>query len=218
MGLPQGLRDGGFLSRVGKRSTCPGTCLGTGHLPRMSQRPPLPPHGSDGTQWAHPLCPLGQSRSAPSRRGGGSEKGGLAGTPPPPRVPRMVPAEGGPKSFQVKSSWHQRRRSKILAASLKHWKGRRGGESRQGGGGGAPLLLRCTAVLNTSLGGWGWRSGTVQSNCEKLRKSPGKLWANAGKCGAATKPPKASRGTTSAQAAQNASASLQTKHCGKKIP
>ena len=46
----------------------------------------------------------------------------------------MVPAEGRPKNLKLKSSWHRRRRSKILAVSLEHWKGRRG-----------LLLLRCTA-------------------------------------------------------------------------
>ena len=39
----------------------------------------------------------------------------------------MVPAEGGPKVLKPKSSWHRRRGSKILAVSLKHWKGRRRG-------------------------------------------------------------------------------------------
>ena len=39
----------------------------------------------------------------------------------------MAPAEGGPKILKVQSSWHRRRRSKTLAVSLKHWKGRRGG-------------------------------------------------------------------------------------------
>ena len=48
--------------------------------------------------------------------------GGLAGAPPPPIVPQGA-AEGGPKIFNLKSSW---RRSKILAVILKHWKGRRG--------------------------------------------------------------------------------------------
>ena len=52
------------------------------------------------------------------RRGGG---GGVAGTPPPPYSPRRRWAEN------FESSWHRRRRSKILAVSLKHWKGRRGG-------------------------------------------------------------------------------------------
>ena len=52
----------------------------------------------------------------------------------------MVPAEGGPKFLKLESSWHRRRRSKILAVSIQHWKGR--------GGGGGGLLLRCTAVLS----------------------------------------------------------------------
>ena len=41
----------------------------------------------------------------------------------------MVPAESGPKCFKLKSSWH---RNKMLAFSLKHWKGRRGAGSEQG--------------------------------------------------------------------------------------
>ena len=36
----------------------------------------------------------------------------------------MVPAEGGPNILKLKSSWHRRRRSKILAVSLKGSKGR----------------------------------------------------------------------------------------------
>ena len=51
--------------------------------------------------------------------------------------PPMVPTEGGPKFLKLKSSWHRRRRSKILTVSLKHWKGKRGGF--QGGGGRAEL-------------------------------------------------------------------------------
>ena len=39
----------------------------------------------------------------------------------------MVPAEGGLKILKLRSSWHRRRRSKILDVSLEHWKGRRGG-------------------------------------------------------------------------------------------
>ena len=53
----------------------------------------------------------------------------------------MVPAEGGPKNCNLKSSWRQRRqerRSKILAVSLKYWKGRRGGGGFRGGGGYPP--------------------------------------------------------------------------------
>ena len=59
---------------------------------------------------------------------------------PRARRPRTLagwpPAEGGPNIVKRKSSWHRRRRSKSLAVSLRHWKGR---------GGGNPLLLRrCT--------------------------------------------------------------------------
>ena len=65
----------------------------------------------------------------------------------------MVPAEGEPKILKLKSSWHRRPRSQVLAVSLKHWKGRRGGGG--GGGGYPPLLLRCTAVLMHPSGGGG---------------------------------------------------------------
>ena len=41
--------------------------------------------------------------------------------------PPMVPAEGVQKNFTLKSSWHQRRQSKILAVGVKNWKGRGGG-------------------------------------------------------------------------------------------
>ena len=70
--------------------------------------------------------------------GGG---GGLAGSP------LLLGSPYGPLKFlKLKSSWHRRRRSKILALSLKHWKG-------SGGGGG--ILLRCTAVLIHHWGGGG---------------------------------------------------------------
>ena len=59
------------------------------------------------------------------RRGGG---GWLR--PPSSQGPPMVPAKGGPKNLKRKSSSHRRHRSKILAVSLKHWKGRRGGGIR----------------------------------------------------------------------------------------
>ena len=66
----------------------------------------------------------------------------------------MVPAEGGPKFLKLKSSWHRRRRSKILAVSLKHWKGRRGGGgggSRGGVQGGYPPPPALYGCFNTSL-------------------------------------------------------------------
>ena len=65
----------------------------------------------------------------------------------------MSTPKGGRKILKRKSSWHRRRRSKILAVSLKHYKrrreGGRGSKGREVGGSGAvpPLLLRCTAVL-----------------------------------------------------------------------
>ena len=84
--------------------------------------------------------------------GEGVGRGDLKGTgggggwlgPPPPRVPLRSPLKAA-EIFTLKSSWHRRRRSKILAVSVKHRKGRRGGG--RGGGGGGGLLLRCTAVL-----------------------------------------------------------------------
>ena len=54
--------------------------------------------------------------------------------------------EDGPNTLKHKSEI-RRRRSKILAVSLNHGKGRRGGGG-VGHGGVPPLLLWCTAVLN----------------------------------------------------------------------
>ena len=64
---------------------------------------------------------------------GGSERVGGWRVGPFSQGPPVVPAEGGPNILKLKSSWHRRLRSKILAVSLKHWKGRRGG-----GPGGVP--------------------------------------------------------------------------------
>ena len=64
-------------------------------------------------------------------RGVGQGRALLLGSPGGPR----------PKASRKFLGLHPlRRRSKLLAVSLKHWKGRRGR-------GGPPLLLRCTAVL-----------------------------------------------------------------------
>ena len=79
------------------------------------------------------------------RRGGG---GGVRQDPSSSQGPPMVPAECGPKIMNFESSGHLRRRRKILAVSLKHWKGRREGGSR--GGGGATVVSRS----NASLGSW----------------------------------------------------------------
>ena len=57
--------------------------------------------------------------------GGVSERGG--GRVGWDTLPPTVPTEGEPRILKLPSSWHRRRRSKILAFSLKHWKGRRGG-------------------------------------------------------------------------------------------
>ena len=83
--------------------------------------------------------------------GGGSEGGwkGFALGPPSSQGPPVVPAEGGPNILKLQSSWHRRRRSKMLAVSLKHWKGN-GEEGRRGP---PPPLLRCTAVLMHMTGG-----------------------------------------------------------------
>ena len=64
---------------------------------------------------------------------GGEGEGGLAATPILLGSP-YGPRRGRAKNFKLKSCWHRRRQSKILAVSLKHWKRRRGGGSRGGGG------------------------------------------------------------------------------------
>ena len=62
--------------------------------------------------------------------GGLKGGGGVWLGPPSSLAPPVVPAEGRPKILKLKSSWH---RSKILAVSLKHWKGRRRGGGSRGG-------------------------------------------------------------------------------------
>ena len=100
------------------------------------------------------LCwPKGRGGRVREGEGGVYEGGGgWLGTTSSPGSP-MVPAEGGPNILKLKSSWHRRRPSKILAVSLQHWKGERGGGP--GGGVPPPLLLRCTAVLIHHGGGGG---------------------------------------------------------------
>ena len=76
---------------------------------------------------AAPTAPA--SKATKYERGGGALKGrGEGGVwlgPPSSQGPPMVPAEGRPKNKKLKLSGRQRRRSKTLAVSLKHWKGRR---------------------------------------------------------------------------------------------
>ena len=82
------------------------------------------------------------------------EGGGWA--PPPPRVALWPPPKAGQTFLKLQSSWHRRRRSKILAVSLKHWKGRKGGGGGGSRGGVPPLLLRRTAgLIHHWAGGWG---------------------------------------------------------------
>ena len=57
------------------------------------------------------------------RRGGG----GFGWDPLPPRVPLWSPRKTGQQFLKLKSSWHRRDRSKILAVSLKL-------EGEEGGG------------------------------------------------------------------------------------
>ena len=94
--------------------------------------------------------------------GGGSEGGGGGGWLGPPSSwgPPMVPAEGGPKNFKLKSSWRQ---SKILAVSPKHLE-----EEEEGGGGGVrggtpppPTVYGCsnTWLLRGKPFSTGLRSG-----------------------------------------------------------
>ena len=64
----------------------------------------------------------------------GGREGGLAGTPSS-QGPPVVPSR---RILKRKSSWHRRRRSKILAVSLQHWKGGKGGGSRGVQGGPTP--------------------------------------------------------------------------------
>ena len=70
-------------------------------------------------QPSHPPSPPPPPRDVLEVGGGGLGHPSSLGPP-------MVPASGRPKIFQLQSSWRRRRRSKILAVSLKHWKGRRG--------------------------------------------------------------------------------------------
>ena len=162
--------------RIG--SVWPRALAGVGHSP-IPSHPPVP-HQPANKQWPGcmswgwgPCGTLGEGVGTKTDGGGvpctdregavvghgqGCIRGGGRvgwGPPPSSQGPPVVLAEDGPKTFQRKSSWHQRRRSKSLAVSLKHWKGRRGVQGGGGGGGTPPpRLLRCTAVL-IHRGGWG---------------------------------------------------------------
>ena len=95
----------------------------------------------------------------PSAAHNGVPRGGFGWDPPPPRVPLQSPPKAWPEILKLKPSWRQRRRSKILAVSLKHWKGRRGGGKEGLWGGGAPPTVYSRS--NTSLAGG--RPGVLRS-------------------------------------------------------
>ena len=108
--------------------------------PLWPRQSPNPPPAAGGAALCTPGRPHGRVRQTtrPQRRTCAPTRprhifaGGGAGCLGPPLLPGSLP---GPKIFKRKSSWHRRRRRKILAVSLKHWKGRTGGgEGGQGGG------------------------------------------------------------------------------------
>ena len=78
---------------------------------------------------------------------GGSEGGVWLGPP----LLRGSPYGPRRNVLKRKSSWHRRRRSKILDVSLKHWKGRRRGRGPRGGG--VPPPPAAYDRSNTSLQG-----------------------------------------------------------------
>ena len=92
------------------------------------------------------------------------------GGPPSPRVPRRSPSKAGYKILNRKSSWHRRGRSEMLAVSLKHWKGRRGGGKGVQGGGTPPTVY---GPSHTSLGMGGGGSGRAGVNDLPCRVGPG---------------------------------------------
>ena len=125
----------------------------TRRAPRNSSAPPIarpaipPPHPSRHPRQLPPtpcaprdncLPPVSPPRQHPPQ-GSNRRGGGFGRTPPPPSVPLWSPPKGDRKILKRKSSWHRRRRSKILAVSLKHCKrrreGGRGSKGREVGGG-----------------------------------------------------------------------------------
>ena len=78
--------------------------------------------------------------AVPGTRGQGSMRtggrGGLAGTPPPPRVPLWPPPKVGQKILKRKSSWHRRRRKEKFGCRPQTLE-------REGGEGGATPPSSC---------------------------------------------------------------------------
>ena len=88
---------------------------------------------------------------------GGREGGGFGRTLPPPMGLLWSPPKAGRKFLKLQSSWHRKRRSKILAVSLKHYKRRREGgrgsmgREVRGVRGGTPPPPTVYGRSNTSL-------------------------------------------------------------------
>ena len=101
------------------------------------------------------LCTVRESVEREGGRQGCIRRGGGVGWDPPSSQGKpMVPAEGGPKILKLQCSWH---RSKILAVSLKHWKGRSGG----GGGAPPPSYVLSVRPFYYIPGGRAWGSWSV---------------------------------------------------------
>ena len=118
---------------AGARSRSWSACTGTG-ADRPSTATPRgrPPHPEPQTDTPTPPPPPPQVMY--QKGGGGSEERGEGVWLGPPLLPGS-PYGPHRRLLKPKSSWHRRRRSKFLAVSLKHWKGRGGG-----GLGGLPAL------------------------------------------------------------------------------
>ena len=95
--------------------------------------------------------------------------GGFGWDPPPPRVPLWYPPKAGRKIRSFNPLGTEGIEAEILAVSLKHWKGRRGGGGSRGGWG-TPLLLRCMAVLIIPGGGGG---RGIEGEGARSRANPG---------------------------------------------
>ena len=104
----------------------------------------------------------------------------MAGTPPPPRVPLWSPLKAGRKFCKRESSWHRRHRSKILAVSLKHWKGRGGGGEGERGLAGTPLLPGSPYGPPPPPPAVYSRSSTSLPGPQPRPHGPGHTWSRAG--------------------------------------
>ena len=116
-------------------------CIASFGSPHWRARAQLELGAAERTHWAlrHGIGNR-QDRGRDVLEGG---EGGLAGTPSS-QGPLMVPAEGGPKNFKRKSSWHRRRLSRKFGCQPQTLEGEEGGK-----GGTPPPTVYGTS--NTSL-------------------------------------------------------------------